>query len=167
RHAAGRGVRVREQAEPLQLGELAANGRRRDVEPDARDERPRPDRLPARDVLLDDTAQDRPLAPRQIRLADVPAHSQGFYASSSPVTPPPRKRPRWVSASSSPSPERETSPSRSSRSTASASTAASSPASESGSSRRNPSSTRSDRRTGAGSSSTSRSGRSPARGDAR
>ena len=49
---------MREQPEPLELRELAPDGRGRDAEPRPLDERPRADRLPGRDVLLDDEAED-------------------------------------------------------------------------------------------------------------
>ena len=52
---------MREQPEPLELGELAPDGRRRDAERRALDERLRADRLPGRDVLLDDVAENVPL----------------------------------------------------------------------------------------------------------
>ncbi len=61
RDPAGGGVRVRQQPERLELGELAPYRRRRDVELRPFDERARADRLPGRDVLLDDAAQDRAL----------------------------------------------------------------------------------------------------------
>ena len=53
---------MREQPEPLELGELVPHRRRRDAEPGPLDERLRPDRLPGRDVLLDDVAEDLALA---------------------------------------------------------------------------------------------------------
>ena len=62
RDPAGRGVRMREQAERLELGELAADGRRRDAEAGALDERLRADRLAGGDVLLDDPPKDVALA---------------------------------------------------------------------------------------------------------
>src|SRR4029077_12408245 len=93
RHAACRCVGVREQAEPFELGELAAHGGGGDVQPDPLDERARAARLPGGDELLDHAAQDRPLAAGELELGHG-AHLQGFYASSSAVTPPPRKRPR-------------------------------------------------------------------------
>ena len=57
---------MREQPERLELGELAAHGRRRDAEPGALDERLRADRLAGRDVLLDDAPQDLALARCQL-----------------------------------------------------------------------------------------------------
>ena len=62
-----RGVRVREQPERLELGELAANGRRRDTETGALDEPLRADRLARGDVLLDDAPQDLRLRVAQLR----------------------------------------------------------------------------------------------------
>ena len=50
-HAAGRSVRMREQALPLELGELAAHPRRCDGKPRPLDERLRRDPLAGRDVL--------------------------------------------------------------------------------------------------------------------
>jgi hypothetical protein len=50
-----------EQAEALELGELVADGRRRDAQPGPLDEILRPNRLAGRDVLLDDADQDLPL----------------------------------------------------------------------------------------------------------
>ena len=58
RHAARRGVRMGQQADPLELGQLVADGRRRHAEPGALDERLRADRLPGRHVLLDDEPED-------------------------------------------------------------------------------------------------------------
>ena len=58
RHAPGRRVRVRQQAEPLELGELRAHGRRRDAQSGPLDEGLRADRLSGRHVLLDDAPQD-------------------------------------------------------------------------------------------------------------
>ena len=65
-HAAGRGVRMREQALPLELGQLAAHRRRRDVQPRPLDERLRRDRLAGRHVLLHDEAEDLALSLRQL-----------------------------------------------------------------------------------------------------
>ena len=64
-HAPGRGVRVREQAEALELGELVADGRRRDVEAGTLDERLRADGLAGGDVLLHHPPQDVALALRE------------------------------------------------------------------------------------------------------
>ena len=52
----------------LELGELVADGRRRDVEADPLDERPGADRLPGRDVAFDHAAQDLPLALAELDL---------------------------------------------------------------------------------------------------
>ena len=56
---------MRQQADPLELGELAAHGRGGDAEAGALDERPRADRLAGRDVLLDHAPQDVPAAARK------------------------------------------------------------------------------------------------------
>ena len=61
RHPPRGRVRMREQAERLELGELAPHRRRRHVHARPRDERFRPDGLAGRDVLLDHPPQD--LAP--------------------------------------------------------------------------------------------------------
>ena len=55
-----------EQPERLELGELAADGRRGDAEPRAVDDRLRADRLAGGDVLLDDPAEDVALACAQL-----------------------------------------------------------------------------------------------------
>ena len=68
RHAAGGGVRMRQQAERLELGELGAHGRRRRGEPAALDERLRADGLATGNVRLDDAAQDFLLARTQLQL---------------------------------------------------------------------------------------------------
>src|SRR4029079_14051724 len=94
-------VGVREQAEPFELGELAAHVGGGDVQLDALDERARADRLSGVDDLLDHATQDRPLAAGELELGHG-AHLQGFYASSSAVTPPPRKSPRSVRVSPPP-----------------------------------------------------------------
>ena len=103
RHASRRRVRMREQAEVLELRELGADRRRRDAQVGALDERLRADRLPGADELLDDAAENRllPLAQlhRFLHLQEILAAAQ---ATISAVTPPPRKRPRRVSASVSP-----------------------------------------------------------------
>ena len=65
-HAAGGGVRMREQALPLELGQLAAHRRRRDVQPRPLDECLRRDRLAGRHVLLHDEAEDLALSLRQL-----------------------------------------------------------------------------------------------------
>ena len=127
------GVRMGQEAERLELRELAANGRRRDVEAGPLDEHARADRLARCDVFLDDTPQDLALSSSQLHLAPMVAAdsavtrprraplpggassraspcsssrraSQSAKARSSAVTPPPRKRPRRVSRSSSPRP---------------------------------------------------------------
>jgi len=61
---------MRQQAEPLELGELAANRRSRHVQRDVLDQRARADRLPAGDVRLDDPAQEPPLSAGE--LGEVP-----------------------------------------------------------------------------------------------
>ena len=57
RHAAGGGVRVRQQTELLERGELVPHRRRREVEAVFADERRRGHRLGGGDVLADDGAQ--------------------------------------------------------------------------------------------------------------
>src|SRR5215216_4656353 len=96
-HAAGGGMRMREQAEPLELGELAPDGRRRDAQSRALNEVLRADGQPGGDVLLDEVPEDLPLT-----IAEFDVHLQEFYASRSAVTPPPRTRPRADSANSLP-----------------------------------------------------------------
>ena len=108
---------MREQAERLELGELAPHRRRRHVHARSLDERLRPDGLAGRDVLLDHPPQD--LAPaggelfhptnrtrvqphvgrRRGESARADRQPRGrprtrAQASSSAVTPPPRNRPR-------------------------------------------------------------------------
>ena len=62
-HAPGGRVRVREQASPLELGQLAADRRRPTTSsPDSLDERLRRDRLAGRHVLLHDEAEDLALS---------------------------------------------------------------------------------------------------------
>src|SRR5438067_5061206 len=152
---------MRQEAARLQLRELAAHRGRRDVQTRLLDERAGADRLTGRYVRLDDPAQDSALAVGELGVDHlVHAPVQGFYARISAVTPPPKKRPREVSASAPASPFNR--PSRSSRSTARQSSALSSPASSSGSSSRRPSSTRSLLSTSRDSSSSSRGGCSPA-----
>src|SRR5581483_8835084 len=62
RHAPGGRVRVREEAEALELRELVPDRGRRDGERRALDERLRAERLPGRDVLLDEEPEDVALA---------------------------------------------------------------------------------------------------------
>ncbi len=66
RHPPGRGVRVHEQADRLELRQLGAHRGRRRVDLRALDERLRPDRLAGRDVLLDDAPQDLLLTLREL-----------------------------------------------------------------------------------------------------
>ena len=66
RDPAGRGVRMCEQPEPLELGELVANGRRRRPDSGPLDEVLRAHRLPCGHVLLDDADQDLALALAEI-----------------------------------------------------------------------------------------------------
>ena len=75
RDAPGGGVRMGEEPERLELGELVANGGGREAEPGALDERLRADGLARRDVLLHDPPQDVALAFAQL------SHLQEFYAS--------------------------------------------------------------------------------------
>ena len=73
RDAAGRRVRMREQAARLELGELVADRRRRDAQTGALDEVPRADRLAGRDVLLDDAREEVALPRGQpVRLTHAP-----------------------------------------------------------------------------------------------
>ncbi len=72
RDAPGRRVRMGEEPERLQLGELVANGRRREAEPGALDERLRADGLARRHVLLHHPPQDVALAFAQL------GHLQGI-----------------------------------------------------------------------------------------
>ena len=65
RHASGGGVRVREQPEPLELGELVADGRRGEAELRLLDQRLRAHRLTGRDVLLHHVAEQVTLAVRK------------------------------------------------------------------------------------------------------
>ena len=57
-----------EQSERLELGELAADGRRRNAEPGAVDDGLRADRLAGRDVLLDHPPKDVPLTYAQLAI---------------------------------------------------------------------------------------------------
>ena len=110
-----RRVRMREQPLLLEHGQLVAHRRRGDREPGPLDERLRPDRRPGRDVLLDDAGEDQLLPLGETKLLRV-RHSpklyflQGFRPCSSAVTPPPRKRPRRVSAEAAVSPLRQAEP---------------------------------------------------------
>ena len=100
RDAPGRGVRMREEAERLELRQLGADGRRRDAQVGALDERLRPDRLPSRRTPRRRAAG----SPSAVRSAAwFPAFAGDFSRSLggsrrslriSAVTPPPRKRPR-------------------------------------------------------------------------
>src|SRR5581483_8291629 len=77
RDAPRRGVRVREQAEALELRQLGADGGRRDAQPRALDEVLRADGLARGDVLLDDAEEDLALP-----LAQLGAwKSHGFVAN--------------------------------------------------------------------------------------
>src|SRR5207248_1734395 len=68
RHAAGRGVRMRQQTARLELRQLVPDRGRGRAKPEALDEPFRADRLPRRDMLLDDTAQDLLLTERECHL---------------------------------------------------------------------------------------------------
>ena len=57
-HATRRGVRMCQEAESLELSELAAHRRRGDVHARSLDERFRPDGLAGHDVLFDHAPQD-------------------------------------------------------------------------------------------------------------
>ena len=65
RHPSGRRMRMGEQALPLELGELVAHGRRRDIQLGALHEVPRSDRLAGRDVLLDHERKQLALSRRE------------------------------------------------------------------------------------------------------
>ena len=82
RRPPGRSVRVREKAERLELGELAANGRRRDAQPRALHEHARAHGLPRCHVLLDDAPQDLAFARSELHLlldgSRVPCRFQPF-----------------------------------------------------------------------------------------
>ena len=73
RRSTGGRVRVRQQPERLELGELAAHGRGRDAEAGALDEHARSDRLARRDVLLDDPPQDLALPRGELHLGPMVA----------------------------------------------------------------------------------------------
>ena len=103
RDAPCRGVRMGEQAEALELGQLVPHRRGRDVELGPLDETLRADGLAGGDVLLDDAAQDLALSWGELHVHCLEADCSA-QASSSAVTAPPRKRPRRVSASVAPSP---------------------------------------------------------------
>ncbi len=80
RHASGGGVRVRKQTVGFQSCELVAHGRRRHAHVGALDERLRADRLPRRDVVLDDEAQDAALAIGELGLGDAHLQENGSPA---------------------------------------------------------------------------------------
>ena len=92
RHAAGRGVRMREQPDVLELGKLVAHGRRRDLHPGSLDQALRAHGLPGRHVLLDHAEQDLLLALGQLDL-HVCRHFR-------PAARPSRRRPGSVRARS-------------------------------------------------------------------
>ncbi len=73
-HAAGRGVRVGQQAGCLEVGEDAADGRAGHAEAVALDERLRSDRRGGRDIFLDDGPKDRLCA--KVQGADGAASSR-------------------------------------------------------------------------------------------
>ena len=162
RDAAGGRVRMREQPERLELGELGADGRRRERERRALDEALRADGL-ARLRRTSSTTRRRMSCWRSVRLdfhrlqvfygASIvveagsrsaawhePCVDRRLQASSSAVTPPPRNRPRCVSVSAAVHAARPGRAARGGRARA-GSSAASRPASASGSSRRRPSRT--------------------------
>ena len=109
RHASRRRVRMRQQPEALELGQLAADGRGREIEAAPVDERLRAHGLTARHVLLDDEPQDLALSRCELHLTSdgSPGHggvcpargSRGARqkaASSSAVTASPSSLPRRV-----------------------------------------------------------------------
>src|SRR5439155_20322937 len=65
-----RRVRMRQEAERLELGELTAHGRRGHAQLAALDETLGADRLARRHVLLDDTPQNLPLSRRKLHVFD-------------------------------------------------------------------------------------------------
>src|SRR5262245_30768963 len=99
-------MRVCQKPERLELRELAPYGRGRHLHPTALDERTRADGLPGRNVLLDDAAQNLAFTSGKLHRDTMVAASPASLLSrravaqtrSSAVTPPPRKRPRRVSA---------------------------------------------------------------------
>ena len=94
---------MREQPEPLEVGELGANGRRGHRQRGAFDERLRADRQPRRDVLLDHPEEKLPLALSELRdRHDLHGRARSPHTSSAAVTASPRKRPRSVRTSSPP-----------------------------------------------------------------
>jgi hypothetical protein len=60
-HAAGRGVRLHQVAQLLEVGHRVADGGRRETLDVAARDRPRADRLPGLDVLRDDCEQHLPV----------------------------------------------------------------------------------------------------------
>ena len=90
RHASRRGVRMREQPEALELGQLAADGRRREIEAAPVDERLRAHGLTARHVLLDDEPQNLALSRCELHLTLMVAPDTAASARA-------RRRPRRVS----------------------------------------------------------------------
>ena len=96
---------MREQPEPLELGQLRPHGRGRDRHPGPLDERLRPDRDARRDVLLDDPREDLLLPVGQLHARALMAcdamvsrctqlSGEKRQARSAAVTPSPRNRPR-------------------------------------------------------------------------
>ena len=89
---------MRQQPERLELRELGPHGGGRGYQADLVDECLRPDRLPGRDVLLDETAENLLLAEGELHadghlqgiLAVRAARAAGCHARSSAVTAPPR-----------------------------------------------------------------------------
>ncbi len=66
RHAPGGGMRVRQEAELLELGQLVPHGRRRHLHPAAAREGLRTDGLPDREIVLDHVLEDHPLPRREL-----------------------------------------------------------------------------------------------------
>src|SRR6202034_3449688 len=80
RHPPGRGVRVGEQTVLLEQRELVADRRRRAAEVRVSGERLRRDRLPGRDIALDDLQENRLLAGREAAGAAAGAAFGGVLA---------------------------------------------------------------------------------------
>ena len=66
RHAPRGRVRMHEQTQRFELGQLVADGGRRDVHPGALDDDLRPDGLPARNMLLDHPPENYAFAGRKL-----------------------------------------------------------------------------------------------------
>ena len=69
---------MRQEPLRLELGELAAHRRRGHIQARALEQRSRAHRFSGLDVILDDAAENRPLALAEIRWSRLPFHLQGF-----------------------------------------------------------------------------------------